>query len=60
MTAYVATTGIVFGMLTLAHIARMITEDSRFATDPSYLAITTVAAGLCGWAAWLLWRRSRV
>jgi hypothetical protein len=57
MRAYVITTGAVFGLLTLAHLARMFVER-RFAAEPEYWAITAIAAALCGWAVYLLRRRA--
>lgn len=45
MRAYVITTGAVFGLLTVAHMWRM-TEEPHLATDPWYILITVVAAGL--------------
>ena len=56
MKAYVMTTGAVFGLLTVAHIWRVIEEGSHLATDPWYLLITAAAAALCLWAVRLLWR----
>ena len=56
MKAYVATTGIVFGVLTLAHLWRMI-EERRIAMEPWYILITVATAALSAWA-WLLLRRS--
>ncbi|MDB4948530.1 MAG: hypothetical protein JWM27_1179 [Gemmatimonadetes bacterium] len=58
MRAYVMATGIIFGLLAVAHVWRMIAEAPRLATDPFYLAITLVAGALGVWAAVLL-RRSR-
>ena len=59
MKIYIVTTGLIFGIVTVAHIARMITEDGRFATNPFYLAITALSAGLFVWAISLLRRRPR-
>jgi hypothetical protein len=59
MRAYVITTGVVFGLLTVAHILRMLTEDPKMAADPIYLGITAAAAALCVWAFYVL-RRARV
>ena len=56
MKAYVITSGAVFGLLTLAHLLRMIAEGPRVATDPLFVLITVAAAGLCAWA----WRVLRV
>jgi hypothetical protein len=50
MKTYVITTGALFGLLTLAHIWRMVEENRELATDPSFLLITAVAAALCLWA----------
>jgi hypothetical protein len=59
MKAYVLTTGTLFGVLTVAHIVRMIKEDPRLATDPWYILITVIAAALCFWAGLLVWRSFR-
>ena len=55
MKAYVMTTGAVFGLLTLAHIWRVIEEEPHLATDPAYVLITVAAAALCLWACRLIW-----
>ncbi|MBA3963140.1 MAG: hypothetical protein H0X40_14750 [Chthoniobacterales bacterium] len=49
MKVYVITTGIIFGLLTLAHLWRIFFEDARLARDPFFVSITAVAAGLCLW-----------
>ena len=56
MRAYVMTTSAVFGLLTVAHVWRVIEERPSLVTDPSYILITVVAAALCLWA-WRLLRR---
>jgi len=56
MKAYVMTTGAVFGLLTLAHLWRII-EERHLATNPWHLLITVAAAALCLWA-WRLLRLS--
>jgi hypothetical protein len=53
------TTGVVFGLLTLAHIWRVIAERPHLATEPWYVLITAAAAALCLWAVRLLWRARR-
>jgi hypothetical protein len=55
MKAYVITTGTIFVLITVAHVWRMVVEPS-VATEPAYLALTVVAAGLGLWA-WQLLRR---
>ena len=57
MRAYVLTTGILFGIVTLAHVWRMI-EERPMATAPWYILITVATGALCLWA-WRLLRRSR-
>jgi len=58
MKAYVITTGVVFALLTLAHLLRMIVEWPHLARDPFYLSITVAAGGLCLWA-WRVLRLSK-
>ena len=57
MKAYVMTTGVVFGLLTLAHLVRIVAEGRHLAKDPIYILITLAAASLCFWA-WRLLRLS--
>ena len=59
MKAYVMTTGAVFGLLTLAHIWRVIEEGPHLAKQPWWVVITVAAAVLCLWAIRLLWRPPR-
>lgn len=59
MKAYITTTGLVFGVLTVAHIWRVI-EESHLATDPWYVLMTVAAAALSLWAWRVLWRASRL
>lgn len=59
MKAYVITTGVVFGLLTLAHIWRVIQEGPQLAREPWYILVTLAAAALCLWAMRLLWRSPR-
>ncbi len=56
MKPYVMTTGSIFGLITVAHLWRMISESSRLATEPVYLLLTIAAAALCLWAVRLLVR----
>ncbi len=59
MKAYVVTTGAVFGLLTLAHIWRVIEEGPHLVKEPWYVLITAAAAALCLWAFRLLWLERR-
>jgi hypothetical protein len=58
MKRYVITTGVVFGLLVVAHIWRLVEEGPALAKDPWYIGITIAAAALCLWA-WRLLRLSR-
>jgi hypothetical protein len=59
MKAYVITTGVVFGLLVLAHILRAIAEGSQVVKSPSFILITLAAAALFVWAMRLLRRSPR-
>jgi hypothetical protein len=59
MKLYVITTGAVFGLLTLAHIWRVIEEGPHLMTQIPWVLITVAAAALFLWACRLLWRSSR-
>jgi len=58
MKAYVAATGIVFGLLVVIHLWRAIVEGVHLFGDPWYAATTLVAALLFGWAI-RVWRALR-
>ena len=59
MRAYLLTTGALFAVLALAHVARTIAEASRLRTDPGFIiegpGIGIVAAVIALWA-WRLLR----
>jgi hypothetical protein len=58
MRPYLVTTGLLFALLAVAHIARTIAEWPRLATDPGFIlegpGIGLVAAALGLWALRLL------
>lgn len=56
MKSYVIATGVLFGLLTLAHVWRII-EEPHLATDPWFVIFTILSAALC-FLAWRLVRRS--
>ena len=58
MKAYVAVTGVLFGLLVLVHVWRAI-DEHHIPTDPIYLSITILCLLFCFWAFSLLWRRPR-
>lgn len=49
------TTGVLFGLIAVAHVWRVFEEGPSLGTDPWYVLLTLVAAGLCLWA-WRLLR----
>jgi hypothetical protein len=55
LRTYVIATGVVFGLLTVAHIWRLVVEP-HLGSDPWFLLFTVVAASLSG-AAWWVARR---
>jgi hypothetical protein len=57
MRAYVITTGVLFGLVTAAHLWRAFEEGPRLATDPWFVLLTLGAAVLSLWA-WRLVRLS--
>ena len=57
MKAYVITTGIIFGVLTVLHLLRMGVER-HLITDPHFILLTLLSAVLCIWAFGVL-RRAR-
>lgn len=59
MKTYLIATGALFGLLTVAHLWRMISAEPEMARDPWYILITVAAAALCFWALSLLRRSSR-
>lgn len=59
MKAYILTTGVLFGAITLAHVLRMIEEGSRLMSEPWYLLLTLAALALCLWAVRLLYQARR-
>lgn len=60
MKAYLITTGAVFGLITLAHVLRIIAEGRHLMTDPWFVLLTLVTGALCLWACRLLTTRSRL
>ena len=59
MKAYLMTTGVVFALITLAHIWRAMQEGPQLATAPWFIVLTIATAALCIWAFRLLWRWPR-
>jgi len=60
MKAYVITTGVIFGLLTVAHLLRIVGENAQLATDPLYMGITAASAAMCIWAFYVVRRARRL
>jgi len=54
MKAYVITTGVLFGLLTIAHVLRIVQENAGLGRDPFYVLLTVATAVLCMWAFYLV------
>ena len=59
MKSFLITCGIVFGLIVVAHLARVVTEGSRLAKEPDFILLTLLAAGLSAWAWRLVWTYDR-
>jgi len=55
MKLYLIITGIIFALITIAHIVRMAVEP-HVLTEPVYLLLTVLSAALAIWAVLLLRR----
>lgn len=58
MKAFLVTTGVLFGALTVVHVWRAIVERSVL-HEPFFIAVTVAGAILCVWAFGLLRAMSR-
>jgi hypothetical protein len=60
MKAYLITTGVIFGLLTVLHVWRMFSETGFHGDrDPWFIGITLISAGFAIWAFQLLRKTSR-
>ena len=59
MRAYIITTGTVFLLITIAHIARLAVEPTHVLREPIFLGLTILAASLSVWAFVVLRRVSQ-
>ena len=58
MKSYVIITGVIFALITLAHILRAFAEGPRLAKEPFFVLLTFAAATLSFWAWRLIWLSS--
>ena len=57
MKAYLIATGVIFGLVALAHLWRVAGGEAHLAKDPVFILLTIAAVALSLWA-WLLLKRS--
>ena len=50
MKAYIITSGAIFALITVAHIARLAVETTHVLREPIFLLLTLLAAALSIWA----------
>jgi hypothetical protein len=55
MRRYVITTGLVFLLMLLMHVARVVLEGAHVLRDPVFIITSTLAVALVAWA-WRLLR----
>ena len=56
MKTYIATTGAVFGLVTILHVWRLVEEGGPM--EPWFLLLTAASGALCLWAVLVLRRSS--
>lgn len=56
MRAYIITTGVIFALITIAHVARMAMETRHVLQEPIFLVLTVLSAALSVWAVLVLRR----
>ena len=50
MRAYIVTSGSIFGLIVVAHAARVVAEGTHVVREPFFDAMTVLAAALAIWA----------
>ena len=50
MKGYIVTSGVIFALLALSHVARIMLESWTLAQRPEFAAITVAAAAMAVWA----------
>ncbi len=58
MKRYVVTCGVIFALITVAHLWRIAVESRELARDPFFVAVTVFAAVMSAWALMVLRGRS--
>jgi len=50
MRGYILTSGVIFALLALSHVARIVMESWSLAQRPEFVGISLVAAAMAVWA----------
>ena len=50
MKAYIITSGIIFALLTVAHVLRVMAEGAHLAAEPFFILTTLASVGMSIWA----------
>lgn len=53
MKTYLVTSGLLFVVILIAHIARFFAEGPGIATEPTFVISSALSIGMTGWALWL-------
>ena len=56
MKAYIITSGAIFALITVLHIARLVTEPMNILREPIFVVLTVLGAVLSIWAFAILLR----
>jgi hypothetical protein len=58
MKAYIVTSAAIFGLITVAHLVRIMMEGARLASEPVYILLTLASAALSVWG-WYVLRQAK-
>jgi hypothetical protein len=59
MKAYIITSAAIFGLITVAHLLRIVMEGAWLATEPIYILLTLASAALSVWGWYVLRQANR-
>lgn len=59
MKAYIITSAAIFGLITVAHLVRIMMEGARLFSEPVYILLTLASAALSVWGWYVLRQANR-
>jgi hypothetical protein len=59
MKAYIITSAAIFGLITVAHLLRIMMEGARLFSEPVYILLTLASAALSLWGWYVLRQANR-